>query len=285
MSHLTNRKNSQSKETFDGLSIASGVGIIAAALITGALLAMHFGSLGWPFLTLYIVAVVAVTTLVNPRGLFLVVASAPIMYLIALLSAGVVNALQQRPPGQSGLGKTSAVTILYPLVQFFPVLITVTVGSVIIAVMRYWLLKRHNEEISRLDERRRRQISEDNERTVRQASRSRNRASTRDEARSGTSAATRAGARASNPCDRISSSGGSTRVSRDKQVTVKELLERAPQRTSQRNAGQTIYRSNRSGRADRTAYSNRDSGRQDYSDYSPRVRRSRDRAPYSESDN
>lgn len=189
VSHLTSRKNSLSN-SFDGFSVLSGVGIIVAALITGSLISMYTGTMGWPFLICYLVAVIVVTTLVNPRGLFLVVASAPIFYLIALLVTGGVNIFQQLPPGQNSIGKTGFIVMLYPLVQFFPFLATVTIGTIIIAVVRYLLLRRHNKEITKVTEQRRKEITKSNERTARQATRSRQ---------------------------------------RSEQVTVQDLLERAPQ--------------------------------------------------------
>lgn len=174
VSHLTSRKTPLSNN-FDGLSILSGVGIIVAALITGSLISMYTGTMGWPFLVCYLIAVIVVTTLVNPRGLFLVVASAPIFYLIALLVTGAVIIFQQLPPGQNSIGKTGFIVMLYPLVQFFPFLATVTIGTVIIAVVRYLLLRRRNEEIEKITKQRRKEIAQSNERTARQATRSRQR--------------------------------------------------------------------------------------------------------------
>lgn len=158
-----------------GFSTGSGLGIIIAALLTGGLIALYTEVIGWPFLTLFAVAALVVTTFVNPRGLFLTVASIPLLYTFFLLLTGTLNAYFQLPEGQTSLGRTSAVLILYPLTQFFPVLLMVSLGTVLIALLRYQLLKRHNEEIRQHEERQRKQASQSNRRTSREASRSRQR--------------------------------------------------------------------------------------------------------------
>ena len=90
MSHVSHRNSTSPSATFHGLPTGSGIGIVFAALFTGALLSLSTGVIGWPFLTLYAVAVIVVSTLVNPRGLFLNVASAPILFVIAVVIAGWV---------------------------------------------------------------------------------------------------------------------------------------------------------------------------------------------------
>lgn len=161
-----------------GFSTGSGVGIIIAALVTGGLLSVYNEAIGWPFLALFAVASLVVVTFVNPRGLFLIVASIPLLYTLFLLVTGTLNAYFQLPEGQTSLGRTSALLILYPLVQFFPVMAMVTLGALVIALLRYQLLKRHNEEIRQQEQRQRRQASESNRRTQREATRFRERTTT-----------------------------------------------------------------------------------------------------------
>nr|VDG62841.1 Uncharacterised protein [Streptococcus thermophilus] len=160
-----------------GFSTGSGIGIIIAALITGGLISIYKGAVGWPFLALFAVASLVVVTFVNPRGLFLTVVSIPLLYAFFLLLTGTANAYFQLPEGQTSLGRTSVLLILYPLVQFFPVMITTSLGAVAIAILRYQLLKKSNEEIRLQEQRQRRQASESNRRTSREAARSRERTS------------------------------------------------------------------------------------------------------------
>ena len=150
---------------------------------------------------LFTVASIVVTTFVNPRGLFVTVASIPLLYTFFMLLTGVLIAYFQLPEGQTSLGKTSAVLIVYPLTQFFPVLLFVALGSLLIALLRLRLLKRQNEDIRAREERQRRSVSATNRRTRHEASRSRQR-----------------------------SSGQSS----DKKVTVEELLARRAERQKEK---------------------------------------------------
>ena len=201
MSHASPRSSSTSESTLTGFSTGSGIGIIVAALVTGGLIALYNEAVGLPFLVLFMVASIVVTTFVNPRGLFVTVASIPLLYTFFMLLTGVLIAYFQLPEGQTSLGKTSAVLILYPLTQFFPVLLFVALGSLLIALLRLRLLKKQNEDIRAREERQRRSVSATNKRTRHEASRSRQR-----------------------------SSGQSS----DKKVTVEELLARRAERQKEK---------------------------------------------------
>lgn len=161
--------------TLSGFSTGSGIGIIIAALVTGALIALYNEAIGMPFLILFAVAAIVVTTFVNPKGLFITVATTPLLYTFFLLLTGTLNAYFQLPEGQTSLGKTSVLLILYPLVQYFPVLLFVALGTTLIALLRYRLLKTQNDDILAREERQRRQVSATNRRTNREATRSRKR--------------------------------------------------------------------------------------------------------------
>lgn len=180
MSHASPRSSSTSASTLTGFSTGSGIGIIVAALVTGGLIALYNEAIGLPFLVLFTVASIVVATFVNPRGLFLTVASIPLLYTFFMLFTGVLIAYFQLPEGQTSLGRTSAVLILYPLTQYFPVLLFVTLGSLLIALLRLRLLKKQNDDIRAREERQRRSISATNRRTRREASRSRQRSSGTD---------------------------------------------------------------------------------------------------------
>ncbi|MDK8625884.1 DUF6542 domain-containing protein [Corynebacterium appendicis] len=180
MSHASPRSSSTSASTLTGFSTGSGIGIIVAALVTGGLIALYNEAVGLPFLVLFTVASIVVATFVNPRGLFLTVASIPLLYTFFMLFTGVLIAYFQLPEGQTSLGRTSAVLILYPLTQYFLVLLFVTLGSLLIALLRLRLLKKQNDDIRAREERQRRSISATNRRTRREASRSRQRSSGTD---------------------------------------------------------------------------------------------------------
>ncbi|WP_143341227.1 DUF6542 domain-containing protein [Corynebacterium urinipleomorphum] len=176
MSHASPRSSSASDSTLMGFSTGSGIGIIIAALVTGGLIALYNEAVGMPFLILFALASIVVTTFVNPKGLFLTVASIPLLYAFFLLLTGTLNAYFQLPEGQTSLGKTSALLIVYPLTQYFPVLIFVALGTTLIALLRIRLLKKQNEDIRAREERQRRSVSATNRRTRHEASRSRQRA-------------------------------------------------------------------------------------------------------------
>lgn len=175
MSHQSNRNQQSPHSTFHGLPTATGIGIIFAALFTGALISLSAGAMSWPLLTLYAVAVIAVTTLVDPKGLFLTVASAPLLFVAALMITGYLMSLDDISGG-SVPAKAALLFVGYPVAQFFPLLFTVTVGALLIAVVRIWLIERRNAAIRKYEsaERNRRQAS--NQRTNSQGRKARERA-------------------------------------------------------------------------------------------------------------
>ena len=173
MSHASPRSAPAQDTTLSGFSLGSGLGILIAALVTGGLISLYTEVIGWPFLAIFALASVVVATFVNPRGLFITVVSIPVLFTFFLLFTGTLNAYFSLPEGQTSLGRTSVLVILYPLVQFFPVLAMVTLGALLIAFVRYQLLKRLNDDIRRHELRQRRRTNEANRRSVREASRSR----------------------------------------------------------------------------------------------------------------
>lgn len=175
MSHVSSRNSTSPSATFVGLPTGSGIGIIFAALFTGALLSLSTAAVGWPFLALYAVAVIVVTTLVNPKGLFLTVASAPVMFVGAVILAGWVMARSEIAAGGAS-GKAALLLVFYPVTELFPVLFTVTLGSVIIAVVRIQLIKRHNAQLQRRETAERARLNQSNRRTNTAGRRARERA-------------------------------------------------------------------------------------------------------------
>ncbi len=160
--------------TFHGLPTVSSIGIIFAALLTGVVIALSAGYIGWPLLVLFSVAVIAVTTLVDPRGLFLTVAATPLLFVAALLGFGVLSARDQLGAAGAG-GKTALLMVLYPVIEHFPILFTVTAGALVIAVVRYWLIQRHNDAVLRRERAQRRRMNQSNRRTNYEGRRARER--------------------------------------------------------------------------------------------------------------
>ncbi|WKD57929.1 hypothetical protein CAPI_06945 [Corynebacterium capitovis DSM 44611] len=153
---------------FVGLATGSAVAITFAALFTGCLLSVYAGEVSWPFLTLYAVAAILTVTFVQPRGMFLTVACAPILFLLGVLGTGWFLS-------RGDTSRTALLVVFYPLVQLFPVLFTVTAGAIVIAVLRVKLIKRQNAIIARRDQYQRLQTAESNRRTATQSRRVRER--------------------------------------------------------------------------------------------------------------
>lgn len=172
---MSNRNPQAPSATFHGLPTGSGIGIVFAAVFTGVLLSLSAGAITWPFLALYAVAVIAVTTLVAPKGLFLTVASAPLLFVLGVVAAGYLMARDQIASGGS-TGKAALLFSVYPVAEFFPVLFTVTAGSIVIAVVRVWLIERRNKAIRRYETAERSQRQASNKRTNTQGRRARERA-------------------------------------------------------------------------------------------------------------
>ncbi|MCF4006858.1 hypothetical protein L1O03_06650 [Corynebacterium uropygiale] len=124
-----------------GLPLWAGPVIIAAALVTGILLSLVTGTMGAAYLWCFGLGVLAVTLLINPRGLYITVASIPILFAI-LTPLGAWILSSQLMGGMQRLSMTTLVTIIYPLMQLFPEFFLITVLGLVIAVVRWWLLRR-----------------------------------------------------------------------------------------------------------------------------------------------
>lgn len=157
-----------------GLPTGSAIGINFAALFTGALLAISTGSIGWPLLALFAVAVIVTTTAVNPRGIFLTVATAPLLFTLAVVAVGYALGREQLA-GEGASSRAAQVLVVYPLVELFPVLFAVTAGAVAIGAARIWLIKRQNKAIAAYEARERSRLAASNQRTNTQGRRARER--------------------------------------------------------------------------------------------------------------
>lgn len=158
-----------------GLPTGSGIGIVFAALFTGALLSLSTGAISWPLLALYALAVIAVTTLINPKGLSLTVTSAPLLFVATLVVVGWIMSRDSLAAGGAS-AKTALLAIAYPVAEFFPVLFFTTLGSLVIAGVRLRLIKRQNAGIRRREMEERSTINRNNRRTTSQGRRAREQA-------------------------------------------------------------------------------------------------------------
>lgn len=147
MTHVSNRAQSASTSPFLGLPTGAAIGINVAVLLAASLLAVVVSSsIPWYFLALFAASVVLTTTFVNIRGVYLTVASAPLLFVGAVLTISfLLSRGQLASDGTSG--RAAKLLLLYPLVQLFPVLFTVTLGAAIIGFARIWLIKRQNRAI------------------------------------------------------------------------------------------------------------------------------------------
>lgn len=142
MSAIIAERRARNRSRFTGLPTWSAIAIIAAALITGLLLSLAFQGVGAAYLWCFALGAVLVTLLVNPRGLFLTVASLPLLFGIGLLASSWSVERSLASEGTPLFSRTTALITVYPLTQYFPWLAIVTVLCAVIAVVRLVLLRR-----------------------------------------------------------------------------------------------------------------------------------------------
>lgn len=157
MSTSSHRNRSRAHAGSGGLPTWSGIAIVLAALITGLLLSINAQAVGLPFLLCFTVAALVVALFTEIRGLFLTVASIPLLFgIITVLTSWMVNRAQAAE-GSPAFSTTALVTALFPLAQFFPLLLGVSAGAAAIALGRVWLSRRSGRaaEAAAIDHRRR----------------------------------------------------------------------------------------------------------------------------------
>lgn len=161
----------QSQQRFYGFNLLAGWSLLAAALVSGLIIAAATSSIGWSYYLLFAVASLAVTILTKPRNLFLTVASIPLMFAVTTVSTGWILVRQSLADG-APVSKTQYLSAVYPLTQHFPILILVSIGCLSIAFLRIRLLKqqdRKRQARTRDAQRRERQESERNQTAARKA--------------------------------------------------------------------------------------------------------------------
>ncbi len=169
-------KSSRRRSTaFTGLPTWSGIAIILAALVTGLLISLSVQQIGLPFLVCFVLTGITVALLTEPKGLFLTVASMPVLFAIMTVITAWSVGRSLAADGAPAFSTTTVITAIYPLVEFFPVLFSVTAGAAMIAVLRLGLLKRSGRVRDRAAQRTRRRDAENDRRNRATASRARRR--------------------------------------------------------------------------------------------------------------
>ena len=118
------------------ISLLKGLGLLAALLLTGALISILVGSIGWMYFAFLIISSLLIALIVEERGLFLSIASIPILYAVTVVTAGIFITKSNAPEGTS-FSKTSLLTSVYPLVQNFVWLLIAVLGATAIGVLRW----------------------------------------------------------------------------------------------------------------------------------------------------
>lgn len=175
MSTPSHRSRSRSRARSTGLPTWSGIAIVLAALITGLLLSINGQAVGLPYLLCFGVAALVVALVTEVRGLFLTVASIPLLFgVMTVVSAWAVT----RPlasEGTAAFSMTSIATAVFPLAQFFPALMSVTSAAAAIALLRVWLSRRSGRAARSAEMQDRRRTAEANRRNRDTVSRARRR--------------------------------------------------------------------------------------------------------------
>lgn len=175
MSTSSHRSRNRSRARSTGLPTWSGIAIVLAALITGLLLSINGQAVGLPYLLCFGVAALVVALFTEVRGLFLTVASIPLLFAVmTVASAWAVNR-SLASEGTSAFSTTSIATAVFPLAQFFPVLMGVTSAATAIALLRVWFSRRSGRAAQSAALRDRRRVAEADRRNRDTVSRARRR--------------------------------------------------------------------------------------------------------------
>lgn len=138
MSQAKQRKSSAAQSSgLPSVALGKGLGLLAAILLTGALISILMGTIGWAYLAFLVIGSLLVALLVEERGLFLTVAAIPTLYGITVVLAGFFITKANLPEGASPFSKTAIVTAAFPLVQNFLWLLIAVVGAGVIGWLRW----------------------------------------------------------------------------------------------------------------------------------------------------
>lgn len=191
MSTPPRARGRRTSASLPGLPTWAATLIIIASLVTGLLVSLYFQEVGLPFLLCFAVGAIATTTFVNIRGIFLTVVSQPTLFAIGIFATAWVINRSQASEGTPAFSRATVLTTVFPLVQQFPWVAGVALLSLIIGLLRLWLMRRRLREFKRNEDELRVRTAEEDRR------------------------------------NRSLSASARRRSSRGDQVTVEELLARA----------------------------------------------------------
>ena len=176
MSHVNTQSHpvsSRAEKGFGALPVWTSIAVIVAALATGLIISTITASVGWPFLICFILGAVAASAMVHVRGLFLTVASIPLLFSIAIFITSWLVSRATAADGSPLFSTTILVTSAYPLLEVFPQLAITVIICVIIAVFRLYRAKQKATRISSKELVNRRSMAESNRRNSETTSRAR----------------------------------------------------------------------------------------------------------------
>ena len=176
MSHVNTQSHpvsSRAEKGFGALPVWTSIAVIMAALVTGLLISSITASVGWPFLICFILGAIAASLIVHVRGLFLTVASIPLLFSIAIFITSWIVSRASAGEDSPMLSATILVTSAYPLLQVFPHLAITLLGCIAIAVFRLYRAKQKATSISSKEMVNRRTMAESNRRNTQTTSRAR----------------------------------------------------------------------------------------------------------------
>ena len=176
MSHVNTQSHpvsSRAEKGFGALPVWTSIAVIVAALATGLIISTITASVSWPFLICFILGAVAASAMVHVRGLFLTVASIPLLFSIAIFITSWLVSRATAADGSPLFSTTILVTSAYPLLEVFPQLAITVIICVIIAVFRLYRAKQKATSISSKELVNRRSMAESNRRNSETTSRAR----------------------------------------------------------------------------------------------------------------
>jgi len=176
VSHVNTQSHpvsSRAEKGFGALPVWTSIAVIVAALATGLIISTITASVGWPFLICFILGAVAASAMVHVRGLFLTVASIPLLFSIAIFITSWLVSRATAADGSPLFSTTILVTSAYPLLEVFPQLAITVIICVIIAVFRLYRAKQKATSISSKELVNRRSMAESNRRNSETTSRAR----------------------------------------------------------------------------------------------------------------
>lgn len=133
--------------------------LLIATLLTGAVISMSGGTLGWIYLVCFGLISLCIALFVEPRGIFLAVAQIPLVFSVVTPFAGWLVA---QTHSDNNFSATVLIGSAYPLFQQFPYLLVITLGAAAIGYLRLAQLRRAMRgEIRQREEAARRQRTSD----------------------------------------------------------------------------------------------------------------------------